>query len=48
MDPRYDNVEVYHSGGYGLALKQMLACKEVLTESLLPGFEYIVAELFQT
>jgi Uma2 family endonuclease len=47
VDPRYDNVEVYHGGGYGLTLKQMLACKEVLNEPLLPGFEYIVAELFQ-
>ena len=48
VDPRYDNVEVYHSGGYGLALKQMLACKEVLNEPLLPRFEYIIHELFQS
>ena len=47
VDPRYDNVEVYHSGGYGLALKQMLACKEILSEPLLPRFEYIIQELFQ-
>ena len=25
IDPRYDNVEVYHSGEYGLVLKSILA-----------------------
>lgn len=46
IDPRYDNVEVYHSTAYGLALKQILATREVLQESLLPDFQYIIAELF--
>jgi Uma2 family endonuclease len=47
IDPRYDNVEVYHGTQHGLALKQILALKDVLTESLLPTFQYDIAELFQ-
>ena len=47
VDPRYDNVEVYHGGPYGLALKHILATREVLNESLLPAFQYVIAELFQ-
>lgn len=47
IDPRYDNVEVYHGGQYGLALKQILAFKEVLNEPLLPAFQYTIAELFK-
>src|SRR4051812_28875515 len=47
IDPRYDNVEVYHGGQYGLALKNILAIREVLNEPLLPQFQYIIAELFQ-
>src|SRR2546423_6984292 len=39
IDPRYDNVEVYHGGPYGLALKHIFAGREKLTEILLPGFE---------
>ena len=46
IDPRYDNVEVYHSGEYGLVLKGILAGQEVLTEKLLPEFQAVVAELF--
>lgn len=46
IDPRYDNVEVYHCGVYGLALKCILAGREQLTESLLPEFGLVVAELF--
>lgn len=46
VDPRYDNVEVYHGGQYGLALKTILGGREMLTEALLPGFEYVTAELF--
>ena len=46
IDPRYDNVEVYHSGEYGLVLKGILAGQEVLTERLLPEFQLAVAELF--
>jgi len=46
IDPRYDNVEVYHTTPYGLALKRILAGQEVLTEELLPEFELVVSELF--
>ena len=46
IDPRYDNVEVYHGGPYGVALQQILSGREVLTENLLPGFQLSVAELF--
>ena len=47
IDPRYDNIEVYHSSEYGLVLKGILAGKEVLSERLLPEFQLTVAELFQ-
>lgn len=46
IDPRYDNVEVYHGSPYGMALKQILAGREILSENLLPGFQLTVAELF--
>ena len=46
IDPRYDNVEVYHGSEYGLALKSILAGREVLTEKLLPDFRLIIEELF--
>ena len=46
VDPRYDNVEVYHGTAYGLVLKGILAGSEVLSEKLLPGFQVIIAELF--
>ncbi|MFM1770225.1 MAG: hypothetical protein RJA22_2754 [Verrucomicrobiota bacterium] len=46
VDPRYDNVEVYHGTPHGLALKQVLAGRELLAESLLNGFQYPVHELF--
>lgn len=48
IDPRYDNVEVYHGSEYGLMLKAMLAGREVLTEKLLPEFELAITELFET
>jgi hypothetical protein len=48
IDPRYDNVEVYHGSEYGLILKAMLAGKEVLSENLLPEFQIMVEELFRT
>ena len=47
VDPRYDNVEVYHSNEYGLILKGILAGREVLTEKLLPEFQLTIADLFQ-
>jgi len=46
VDPRYDNVEMYHGTSYGLALRGILAGKERLVEALLPGFDMAVAELF--
>lgn len=46
IDPRYDNVEVYHGSPYGLALKHIFTGREKLTEGLLPDFELIIAELF--
>jgi hypothetical protein len=47
VDPRYDNLEVYHASQYGLMLKGILAGSERLTEKLLPEFELGIAELFQ-
>lgn len=46
VDPRYDNVEVYHGTPHGLTLKQALAGRELLAEALIPGFQYAVHELF--
>ena len=46
VDPRYDNVEVYHSIEYGLILKRILAGRELLTEKLLPEFQLTIVELF--
>ena len=46
VDPRYDNVEVYHGTPYGMTLKNILAGRELLTEPLLPGFQIGVHELF--
>lgn len=48
VDPRYDNLEVYHATPYGLKLEGILAGRDVLTEKLLPEFELVVAELFAT
>jgi Uma2 family endonuclease len=48
VDPRYDNVEVYHGNEYGLMLKGILAGREVLTEKLIPEFQLTIAELFAT
>ena len=47
IDPRYDNVEIYHSSEYGLILKGILAGREQLTESLLPDLQVTIAELFK-
>ena len=46
IDPRYDNVEIYHSTEFGLALKGILAGSEVLSEKLIPEFQFVIAELF--
>ena len=48
IDPRYDNVEVYHGSPYGLVLKHILASREILEEVILPGFRMTVHELFKT
>jgi Uma2 family endonuclease len=47
IDPRYDNIEVYHGSEYGLMLKSILAGREILSEKLLPEFQLTVAELFK-
>lgn len=47
IDPRYDNVEVYHASEFGLILKGILAGQELLMETLLPEFQLSIAELFR-
>jgi Uma2 family endonuclease len=46
IDPRYDNVEIYHASAFGLVLKGILSGNEKITEQLLPEFELAIAELF--
>jgi Uma2 family endonuclease len=46
VDPRYDNVEVYHSFEFGLQLKGILAGREILTEKLVPQFQIAIVDLF--
>jgi Uma2 family endonuclease len=46
VDPRYDNVEIYHSFDFGLKLAGILSGREVLAEKLIPQFQMTVAELF--
>ena len=46
IDPRYDNVEVYHASPYGLSLKGILAGNDLLTERLLPEFQVSMRDLF--
>jgi Uma2 family endonuclease len=46
VDPRYDNVEIYHQSDYGLRLEAILAGREVLAEKMLPEFAVVIAELF--
>lgn len=47
VDPRYNNVEVYHGSPYGLALKHILAGREQLTETLLPALSLSMTDLFK-
>lgn len=47
IDPRYDNVEVYHASPYGLMLKCILAGSEILSDKLLPEFQITMTELFK-
>jgi hypothetical protein len=46
VDPRYDNVEIYHGTRYGLTLLEILGRRDVLIDRLLPGFELKLADLF--
>lgn len=46
IDPRYNNVEVYHSTPYGLSLKEILAGRDLLADKLLPEFEISINALF--
>jgi hypothetical protein len=46
LDPRYDNVEVYHSFEFGLKLHGILAGSEMLQEKFVPQFRVIIKELF--
>jgi len=46
VDPRYDNVEVYHGMEFGLKLNGIFAGREVLSEKLVPQFRMTVAEIF--
>jgi Uma2 family endonuclease len=46
VDPRYDNVEIYHSFEFGLKLHGILAGKEILREKLVPQFSLTISELF--
>ena len=46
VDPRYDNVEIYHSMEFGLALKGILAGSEILSEKLIPEFQFVISGLF--
>lgn len=46
VDPRYDNVEVYHGSPYGLRLQGILAGGDRLVESLFPDFGFVIRELF--
>ena len=46
VDPRYDNVEIYHAFEFGLRLQTILAGKELLEEKLVPQFKITIADLF--
>jgi len=48
VDPRYDNIEVYHASPYGMVLKEILAGKEILNEKLLPEFQIAIKDLFSS
>ena len=46
IDPRYNNVEIYHGTPYGLSLKHILAQRDELTEALIPELHLPIPELF--
>ncbi|HWX23273.1 MAG TPA: Uma2 family endonuclease [Candidatus Binatia bacterium] len=47
IDPRYDNVEIYHASQFGLVLKDILAGQQILNDKLLPEFQIKISELFE-
>lgn len=48
IDPRYDNVEIYHNTSYGLALKGILAGRETLEDGRLPSLRMTIESLFRS
>ncbi len=46
VDPRYDNVEIYHAFEFGLKLQGILAGSEIVQDRLIPQFQMTVAALF--
>lgn len=46
VDPRYNNVEIYHGNPHGLSLQHIYAGREALVEKLLPTLKLTVDELF--
>ncbi|HTB82682.1 MAG TPA: Uma2 family endonuclease [Candidatus Sulfotelmatobacter sp.] len=46
VDPRYDNVEIYHAFEFGMRLQGILAGNEILEEKLVPQFKITVKDLF--
>jgi Uma2 family endonuclease len=47
VDPRYDNVEVYHGSPYGMVLRHILAGSDLLQEEQLPGLQISITHLFR-
>src|SRR6266850_3624273 len=46
IDPRYNNVEIYHGTPYGLSLKHILAQRDHLTDKLIPELHIAISDLF--
>jgi Uma2 family endonuclease len=46
VDPRYNNVEMYHGTPHGIALRNILAGSETLTDVFLPALALSMDELF--
>jgi hypothetical protein len=46
IDPRYNNVEIYHATPYGLSLKHILAQRDYLMEKLIPELHLAIPDLF--
>jgi hypothetical protein len=47
IDPRYDNLEIYHGTPHGLRLFTILASHQALTENLLPTLRLKLDDLFR-